>query len=66
VPSKAKLPVNAVVRPSGIGEGQLAASAHDGPAAVAAREKAAKPAIAFFITIEVIRFPVEWSAHVKA
>src|ERR1700733_6560552 len=66
VPSKAVLPVKAVVRPSGIGEGQLAASAYDGPAAITAREKAAKPAIAFFITIEVITFPIEWSACMGA
>jgi hypothetical protein len=60
------LPVNAVVRPSGIGDGQLAASARDGPAVIAARDITAKPAIAFFITIEVIRFPVEWPACVQA
>ena len=51
---------------SGIGEGQLAASAHDGPAVIAARDIAATPAIEVFITIEVIMFPVEWPACLEA
>src|SRR5579862_2421057 len=59
VPSKATLPVRAVVRPSGIGEGQLAGSAFDGLAEVMARQIAAAPAIELFINIDVIiSFPL--------
>src|ERR1700689_336421 len=55
VPSKATLPVSAVVRPSGIGEGQLAGSALEGPAEAAARQIVARPAIERVANTEVIR-----------
>src|ERR1700742_1498195 len=63
VPSRAVLPVRAVVRPSGIGEGQLAGSALDRLAELMARQIAAVLASEFFINIDVIIFPVEWSSQ---
>src|SRR6202012_5156719 len=59
VPSSAVLPVIAVVRPSGIGEGQLAGSAFDGPAEKTARQIAARPAIELFKKMDVVVFPVD-------
>src|ERR1700722_11500789 len=58
VPSSATLPVSAVVKPSGIGEGQLAGSAFDGPAEATARQIAPTPAIELLAKMEVIVFPV--------
>src|SRR6201991_1057030 len=62
VPSRAVLPARAVVRPSGVGEGQLAGSAFDGRAEAMTRQ-IAPPATQFFINIDVIIFPVEWSSQ---
>src|ERR1700716_3937985 len=46
VPSSARLPVRAVVRPNGIGDAQLAASAFDSRATPADRQMTAPPTIA--------------------
>src|ERR1700753_3692780 len=64
VPSSATLPVNAVVRPSGVGEGHRAPSAFDGTVEAAVKQIVVMQATEALKNAEVIIFPVSERAKI--